>query len=682
MRNWHSVEGWLDPPGASWVESENAWNFVLYAQSAKRVVLLLFAPDDLDKPCLEYDFDAIANKSGPVWHCRLPEHRMPKAKYYAYRVYGDNEDAFERFDETKLLLDPYAKAVYFPKSFDRELSKTSQSNLGKAPLGVLQKPSKFDWEGDHSIRHDSDLIIYEMHVKGFTASESSGIQEHHRGTFAGVIQKIPYLRELGVTAVELMPIFQFDPQEKNYWGYMTLNFFAPHTEYASHPEASQQQNEFKEMVKALHQAGIEVILDVVYNHTCESDDTGPNYSFRGIDNAMYYMEDPNMPGEYANFTGCGNTLDANSSAVRKLIVDSLQYWRNEMHVDGFRFDLASIFARKRDGSIDSDIPPIISQISSMRDFANVRLIAEPWDAVGAYQLGWSFPGWLWMQWNGQYRDCLQRYVKGDAGLVGEVMTRLYGSADLFPDDIDRSCRPWQSINYITSHDGSTIYDMVSYNGKYNWANGEDNRDGPEEFKWNCGHEGDDDVPAEVMALRERQSKNFMALLMLSNGAPMFRMGDEFLQTQKGNNNAYNQDNETTWLDWSRQDQFGDYFRFVKKMIAFRKNHPSLSRSTFWRDDVQWYGTTGPIDMSHHSQAMAFALRGSRANDQDIYVMINMHPNDLDFSIQEGGQGTWKQMINTAADSPNDIVDEANGKLILQKTLRVEGRSVVVLVKDT
>lgn len=686
MKNWHTTEGWHDPPGVTWIEEEQAWNFVLYAQSATRVILMLYSEYDAAHPVLEYEFDHYRNKSGPVWHCRISKTRAPRAFYYAYRVYGahDDDNHFHRFDPEKVLLDPYAKAVYFPTNFDREAAKGPGPNDGKAPLGVIDAEIHFDWKDDRYLRHDSDLIIYEMHVRGFTRHDSSGVTPAKRGTYAGVIEKIPYLRDLGVTAIELMPVFQFDPQEKNYWGYMPLNFFAPHSTYAVNAESRLVREEFREMVQELHRAGIEVILDVVFNHTCEGDDQGPCYSFKGIGSDMFYMAMRNAEGklDFANYSGCGNTLDANKLAVRKLIVDSLKYWRDQMHVDGFRFDLASIFARRSDGSISPDQTPIFSQIVTAKDFLNVRLIAEPWDAAGTYQLGHSFPGWLWMQWNGLYRDSLQRFIAGEKGMIPELMSRLYGSADLFPDGLVHSCRPWQSVNYITSHDGSTMFDMVAYEGKYNWANGERNRDGSHEFKWNCGFEGERNAPPEVVRLRKQQVKNFITLLMLSNGSPMFRMGDEFLQTQRGNNNAYNQDNETSWLDWTRLERFSDVYRFFKLLIGFRKSHPSLSRSHYWREDITWFGPDGPCEMGHDSQVLAYRLLGGDLNDQDFYVMINGSRSGREFRICEGSELEWKKVLDTSLESPDDIHGATGYKPIDAPRYFVAANSVVVLLRDT
>ncbi|QDT36160.1 glycogen debranching protein [Stratiformator vulcanicus] len=683
MNPWIAEEGTLDPPGVYWDEAAQAWNFTLYSRQAQSLTLLLYGDESHSTPLLEFEFDLFKNRSGPVWHCRIPKASAPGARFYAYRASGPIEgiDVWHAFDEKKLLLDPYAKAVYFPPQFNRSSACRPGDNAGKAALGVIDADREFDWQGDQPIQHGHDLVVYEMHVRGFTRNPNSGVAAPNRGKFEGIIEKIPYLVELGVTAVEFMPVFQFDPHEGNYWGYMPLNFFAPHSQFAAIPEDyCHQRNEFREMVRQLHKAGIEVLLDVVFNHTCEGDETGPTYSFKGIDSGLYYTFSGDELHPYANYTGCGNTLNAHSVAVQKLVVESLKYWTKEMHVDGFRFDLASIFARRSDGSIDNQQPPIFGQLTSAFEGPiTPRLIAEPWDAAGLYQLGRSFPGWLWMQWNGAYRDTMQRFVAGESGLITELMTRLYGSRDLFPDDEFNSCRPWQSINYISSHDGSPLYDLASFEEKSNWANGEDNRDGPHEFRFNCGWEGDTNVPAKVMRLRRQQVKNYFTLLFLSNGTPMFRMGDEFMQTQDGNNNPYNQDNETSWLDWTRLEQNRDVFRFVKEFISFRKTHSTINRSTFWREDITWYGTGKHVDMGPHSQSLAFCLRGERCGDEDIYVMINGCPSTLHFQVQEGWAETWRIVIDTAAESPEDIYPPGEEPTLETLKIDVAARSIVVLI---
>jgi glycogen operon protein len=553
------------------------------------------------------------------------------------------------------------------------------SNAGSAPLGVLTgHRSVFDWDGDFGPRHESDTVIYELHVKGFTKNPNSGVDPSRAGTYAGLVEKIPYLKELGITVVELMPIFQRDPQEGDYWGYMPLNFFAPHDQYASTRDDDEQQIEFRNMVKAFHQADIAVVLDVVYNHTCEGDHRGPIYSFKGFDSAGYYMMSSDPVNPYANYSGTGNTLNFGEAHVRKMVMDSLRYWKQEMHIDGFRFDLASVFSRNADGSLNWGQAPIFSEIAADPELSRVRLIAEPWD-TGAYQLGRGFPGITWLQWNGRFRDDVRRFVKGDAGMVPDLMRRIYGSDDLFPDDRAEAYHAYQSVNYLTSHDGFTLYDLVAYNEKHNWANGNNNQDGMNDnYSWNCGHEGDEGVSSDVLALRRKQVKNFFCLLMLSNGTPMFRAGDEFLNTQFGNNNPYNQDNTTGWLDWSQLPANRDVFRFFKNMIAFRKSHPSLMRSRFWREDVAWYGVGERADLSDGSRSLAFCLHGASQNDDDIYVMINAYWEKLEFQVQEGTAQEWMRIVDTALASPGDFSDR--GEPLQALSYSAAPRSVVVLLR--
>ncbi|HEY6386530.1 MAG TPA: alpha-amylase family glycosyl hydrolase [Candidatus Acidoferrum sp.] len=553
------------------------------------------------------------------------------------------------------------------------------SNAASAPLGVLfDHRSTFDWSGDRSPYHESDAVIYELHVKGFTKNPNSGVDPSRAGTFAGLVEKIPYLKELGVTVVELMPVFQRDPQEGDYWGYMPLNFFAPHAQYASTHRADEQRLEFKNMVKAFHQADIGVVLDVVYNHTCEGDYKGPIYSFKGLDSAGYYMMSSDPADPYANYSGTGNTLNFGQAHVRKMVIDSLRYWKRGMHIDGFRFDLASVFSRNADGSLNWGEAPIFSEIAADPELGPVRLIAEPWDTA-AYQLGRGFPGLTWLQWNGRFRDDIRRFVKGDNGMVPEVMRRIYGSDDLFPDSRADAYHAYQSVNYVTSHDGFTLYDLVSYDRKHNWKNGNNNQDGTDaNYSWNCGQEGDEALPPPILALRRKQVKNFCCMLFLSNGTPMFRAGDEFLNTQLGNNNPYNQDNETGWLDWSQLRSNKDIFQFFKKMIAFRRNHPSLSRSRFWREDVSWYGVGPTVDLSHESHSLAFCLHGASQADDDIYIMINAYWEELEFNVQEGAAQEWKRIVDTALPSPDDFSDDG---IPLERTkYLLAPRSIVVLFR--
>jgi glycogen operon protein len=680
--NWTTKEGTPFPLGATWVDEAQAWNFALYSKDAEEVTLLLYTKSDVVNPVFTYRFDYLHNKSGRIWHCRVPRNLLRGANFYAYSVGGPSSpDGFGRhcFDGDKVLLDPYAKAVSFPPAFERAAASRPGSNAGKAPLGLLVGAGeKFDWGRERRPRHQSDTIIYELHVGGFTKNPNSGVTDERRGTYAGVIEKIPYLKDLGITAVELMPVFQCDPQEGSCWGYMPLNFFAPHHGYSSRHEGSDCQNEFRAMVKALHEADIEVILDVVYNHTAEGDENGPVYSYKGIDNTTYYLMSSQPGNPYANYSGTGNTLRCSNPCVRKLVVDSARYWVEEMHVDGFRFDLASALVRRDDGSLNTDDP---IDLAPHDDPMGIRLIAEPWDAAGAYQLGRSFPAKSCLQWNGRFRDDIRRFVRGDLGLVGAVMQRLYGSDDLFPDDRVHAFHPFQSVNYVTSHDGFTLYDLVSYNRKHNEANGHDNTDGSDEnYSWNCGWEGDDGVPACVLEIRKRQAKNFCCLLMLANGTPMFRAGDEFLQTQGGNNNPYNQDTATSWLDWDRLRIHQDVYRFFRCMIAFRKAHPSLGRSRFWRDDVRWYGTGPVVDLGPQSQTVAVCLSGRSQHDADLYLMINASDTESAFEIQAGSLGEWQLFFDTSRASPDDFLEPADRTCLPTASYLVGPRSIVGLIR--
>lgn len=680
MNRWAAAEGLPAPLGVTWIAAEQAYNFALYARHATDVTLLLYTEQDLVNPVRQTPLNHLKHKTARVWHCRVPATELGGAKYYAYQIAGANNGASGgRFDPQKILLDPYAKEVFFPPTFSRAAAKGAGSNAGAAPLGVIDPTTTaFDWSGVPAPRHTSDTIIYEVHVKGFTARDNSGVSAAARGTFAGLIEKLPYLQELGVTVIELLPVFQYDPQEHNYWGYMPLHFFSPHQSYASTQESGAAFDEFRAMVKACHAAGIEVILDVVYNHTVEAGDDGPTYSYRGIDNGSYYLLEPDGL-TYRNDAGTGNVLRCGYASVRKLVIDSMRFWIDEMQVDGFRFDLASILTRNSKGDVNFDDPAVITEISADPDFAGIRLIAEAWD-ISSYQLGRSFPGLTWAQWNGKYRDDIRAFVKGDNGKVPDLMRRLYGSDDLFPDGLADSYHPFQSINFITAHDGFCLYDLVAYNTKHNAANGHNNGDGSDDnLSWNCGWEGDVQVPPAVMQLRRQQIKNFCSLLMLSNGTPMFCAGDEFMNTQLGNNNPYNQDNQITWLNWDLLQGNQDIFRFFKTMIAFRKAHPSLSRSRYWREEVSWYGVGQQADMSPTSHTLAFCVRGASEGDRDIYVMINAYWHDLDFTVQEGQPGDWLRVVDTALPSPADIAEPGSETPFTAAVYTVRARSIVVLL---
>ena len=668
---WGRAEGLLTPLGTAWIESAQAYNFALYSKDATAVSLLVYGDADFANPLRTFTFDFPAHKTARIWHMIVPAAEIVGARYYAFKVDGPFGPGLgERFDRGKVLLDPYARGVFLPPAFSREAARAPGPNDGKAPLGILPaKTSAIPIPADERpVRHTHDLVIYELHVRNFSRHPSAGLDERTRGTYAGVAAMIPYLKDLGVTAVELMPVHQYDPQEGGHWGYMTLGFFAPHHLYACDPDADAAAVEFRTMVKALHAADIEVILDVVYNHTTEGDQNGPTYSFRGIDNSTYYALDPNDLSRYVNFSACGNDLRTAHPAVRRLVVDSLRYWASEMGVDGFRFDLASVFMRDDAGNLNYQDPSIISEISSDPVLAGVRLIAEPWQGEfgSGYVLGRAFPGLTWQQWNGKFRDDIRRFVKGDSGLVSSLSTRLHGSTDLFPNDLPNAFRPHQSVNFVTCHDGLCLYDMVSYTN-----------DG--QASWNCGWEGEASVPPEVAALRKRQIKNFCSLLMIANGAPMLVAGDEFMNTQRGNDNPYNEDGELVWLDWRRLGGNPDIFRFFKTMIAFRKAHPSIGRSTFWDDDVRWHGVTADPDESYNSHTLAFLLRGGRLQDADIYAMINCYWEDLAFTVQEGRADEWLRVVDTSLDSPKDILEPGGEEPIASLRYTVRARSVVVLV---
>ncbi len=675
---WERAEGSPTPLGATWVESEQAWNFSIFSRHATGMTLLLYGADDVIHPLFEEHLDSVRNRTGPVWHCFVPRVGAPKARYYAWRIEGRHDPVSgQRFDPEKILLDPFAGAVHFPDDFSREAAKKPGPNDGRAPLGVLPRNGQpeFDWSEATAPRHTHDAIVYELHVKGFTARSNSGVTSAKRGTFAGLAEKIPYLKELGVTVVELLPVQQFDPQEKNYWGYMTLNFFSPHQSYAG----GEPVQEFREMVRAFHRAGIEIWLDVVYNHTAEADQFGPTYSFRGVDNSSHYLVNPD--GSYRNDSGCGNTTRCAHPIVRVLVLRSLRHWARNMGVDGFRFDLASVFARDTNGNIDIDQPALVHEIGATAAQLDVRVIAEAWD-IGAYLLGRSFPGLTWRQWNGKFRDDIRAFVKGDPGMVGALMTRLYGSDDLFPDRGPDVYHAYQSVNFLTAHDGFCLYDLVAYNHKHNEANGHDNRDGADcNLSWNCGWEGDENAPKEVIALRRQQVKNFFLLLMLANGTPMFCAGDEFLNTQRGNNNPYNQDNETTWLDWDLLEKNRDVFRFFQRAIAFRKSRRMLGRSRFWREDVRWYGAYGEPDLSHDSHTLAFRLRGSEFGEPDLYVMINAWYQPICFKIQEGHPSDWHCIADTSLESPGDFADGNKPHRLSSLEYEIAPRSVVLLTKN-
>jgi isoamylase len=661
-------------------------NFSLFSEAATEVLLLLFDSAAAVEPVQTIRLDPFQNKTFHFWHVFV--RGCGPGIYYAFRIDGPNDPAAgHRFNPNKLLISPYARGIS-KRLWKRADAIGPQDNLATSMRCAIVDPSAYDWEGDRPLRrpiHES--IIYEVHVGGFTRSPSAGVA--HTGTFAGFIEKIPYLQALGVTAVELLPVFDFDDSSaavnpagetiRNYWGYSTVGFFSPHSGYCIDPSGLSHLNEFRDLVKALHKAGIEVILDVVFNHTDEGNEHGPTQSFRGIDNRTYYLLDPANRAVYLDYSGCGNTFNANHPLPQKFIVDCLQYWVEEMHVDGFRFDEGSILARGEDGALLLH-PPVIWQIELDDALAETKMIAEAWDASGLYQVG-HFPGDRWAEWNGRYRDDIRRFVKGDPGLTGAVAARLGGSADIYQA---RGQTPGNSINFIAVHDGFTLNDLVSYDRKHNEANGGGNRDGIEEnLSWNCGVEGQTDNPA-IQALRTRQVKNFLTILLLSRGVPMLLAGDEIRRTQGGNNNAYNQDNPTGWVDWTLSDAKQGMLRFVQRLIAFRKAHPALWQPSFYSGaigerglpDIAWHGTrlNSPGFEDPLARVLACTIAGVGGSD-DLHVMMNMFWEPLEFEVPAG---TWQVAVDTFASSPLDIADADQGRRAPGRPCLVQGRSIVVL----
>ncbi|HEY9642199.1 MAG TPA: glycogen debranching protein GlgX, partial [Coleofasciculaceae cyanobacterium] len=559
-------------------------NFCIYSKRSTFLELLLFdAPDD-PKPARVIPLNPKQHRTFYYWHVFVPN--VGAGQVYAYRVYGAYApEQGLRFDPDKVLLDPYARAVVGWENYSREAAILPGDNCAHALRGVVIDSSLYSWDGDQPLQEHhynwegdeplrrpySKTVIYELHVGGFTKHSSSGVAPNKRGTYAGLVEKIPYLQELGVTAVELLPIHQFDEQDvrpglKNYWGYSTIAFFAPHAQYSSQRDPLAAVDEFRDMVKALHKGGIEVILDVVFNHTAEGNHEGPTLSFRGLSNTSYYILEEDNLARYANYSGCGNTMKANHEVVARMVVDCLQYWVAEMHVDGFRFDLASVMSRSRLGHILED-PPLLWAIDSSPILVNAKVIAEAWDAAGLYQVG-SFAGDRFAEWNGPFRDDVRRFVKGDTGMVNKLASRIMGSPDIYPAP-DRE--PNRSINFITCHDGFTLNDLVSYNQKHNEENKEDSRDGSNDnHSWNCGQEGETN-DLKIEALRVRQIKNLLTILLTSQGTPMLLMGDEVRRSQRGNNNAYCQDSELSWFNWDSVEQHADLHRFFKLLLKFTQS---------------------------------------------------------------------------------------------------------------
>jgi isoamylase len=680
------------------LESAGGVNFAIFSRHASRVRLELFDRPEDAAPARIIDFDSKFNRTGDIWHVWVKG--IASGQLYAYRVDGPYEPSEgHRFNFNRLLLDPWATAIsrlppwdfpsargYDPSSPERDLTISKLDNAGSMPKCVFVN-EPFDWDGDQPLRHVwPKTIIYETHVRGFTIHPQSG--SDHPGTYRGLMEKIPYLKALGVTAVELMPVQEFNessltrqnPQTqqplRNYWGYDPVSFSAPKATYSSLDGLGQQKREFKEMVREFHAAGIEVILDVVFNHTAEGDELGPTLCFRGIDNAMAYT----LAGDkryYKNYTGTGNTINANRPVMREHILGALRYWMAEMHVDGFRFDLASVLDRDGDGNLLANAP-LLEQIAEDPILRDVKIIAEAWDAAGAYQVG-SFSECRWAEWNGRYRDDVRRFWRGDEGMLGLFASRISGSADIYTKS---GKGPESSINFVTCHDGFTLNDLVSYRYKHNEANGENNQDGSDaNYGENYGEEGET-TDAAIETMRKRQIKNFFLTLLISRGVPMLLGGDEFRRTQRGNNNAYCQDNETNWVDWTYLDRHQEIYRFARGMIAFRGAHPVLSTERFYTEaEIQWLNPEGGLpDWFNPNENKLGCL--IRENGQDaLLLMFNASTETADFRLPPQPQGfRWHLAVDTSELPPRDLfVSGQEALLDDSKTYPLEARASAILL---
>jgi glycogen operon protein len=662
-------------------------NFSIFSKHATACSLVIMRPGERDS-LVAFDLDPQFQRTGQVWHVFISG--LDAGAQYAYRfdMQPNPAPSVFRFNDSNLLIDPYARVLSGGAEWGSVAANTTPFRMG------VVTGDHFGWENDQPLNLPLvDTIIYEMHVRSFTCHPSSGVA--HPGTFAGLIEKIPYLKELGVTAVELLPVNEFEESDtnrvnpftgeplRNLWGYQPIAFFAPNSAYSSQHSNGDQVREFRQFVKALHAAGIEVILDMVFNHTAEGAADGPTISFRGIDNATYYIVNPDT-GEYLNYSGCGNTVNANNPVVREFIVECLRYWVTEMHVDGFRFDLASILGRGQDGSVLKN-PPLLEAMAYDPVLANTKLIAEAWDAAGLYQVG-TFPAWgRWAEWNGVFRDDVRKFVKSDQGMTSAMATRLLGSPDLYQTS---AREPYHSINYVTCHDGFTLSDLVSYNEKHNLANGENNQDGNNtNWSWNCGAEGPTS-DAGINAIRARQRKNFAAILLFAHGVPMILSGDEIGRTQQGNNNAYCQDNEVSWLNWEFAKQNADLLRFFQLMIAFRKRCRMLRRDTFALDGdtgchVTWHGKKRmSTDWSADSRsiAMQWTQTYKDGTRDDLHFIAHAHWEDSRFELPTLSDRKWYRLVDTALPSPQDIAEQGKEfPLRTQNSYNVTGRSVAIFV---
>jgi isoamylase len=699
-----TLPGYPLPYGATL--DANGTQFSIFSRHAETVTLVLYESNDPESSFEEFEFDSLQNKTGDIWHIWIEGIR--EGQLYGYRVDGPYfPEEGHRFNRHKLLLDPYARSISqnsfwniddargYDPLHDTDIFSTKDSGP-VAPKSIVVN-HEFDWFDRPLKTPMHEMIIYEAHVKGFTFHESSECSSP--GTYKGLVEKIPYLKELGVTAIELLPVHEFDMDEnfrqnpqtkeilKNYWGYSTISFFAPCSHYSSSGNNGAQIYEFKEMIRDFHNAGIEIILDVVFNHTAEGDHRGPTLSFRGIDNIVYYILESDR-AHYKNFSGCGNTFNCNHPLVRDFILDCLRYWVIEMHVDGFRFDLASILGRSQDGAILSN-PPLIERIESDPILRNTRIIAEAWDAAGAYQVG-KFPG-RWAEWNGRFRDDVRRFWRGDDKSTGAFATRISGSSDLYRHN-NRS--PLHSINFITSHDGFTLNDLVSYSRKHNYSNGENNRDGENQnLSYNYGIEGEQTTPF-IESIRQKQIKNFMLTLMISQGVPMVTAGDEFRRTQKGNNNAYCQDNEISWVDWSLLERNKPLFIFIKSLISFRKKHPILRKRHFANNknpqdgnsEISWHGVH-PFspDWSDSSKFIACMLNGAAAisenkvRDTDIYLVFNASLFNYKIELPQSPSGSQWRLVCDTANSDHSFYEEGVSERISDNSYRIRKQSSLIFI---
>jgi len=636
-------------------------NFAVFSPRATGVWLRLYRAAADTEPIAEVALDPAAHRTYGFWHAFVAGARA--GWFYTWRVDGPTEPAAGlRFDARRELLDPHARIVS-DAVWDREAAIEGAS--GSAFRVEIPAADDYDWEGDEPLRRPlTDGVIYELHVAGYTRHPSAGVE--HPGTFRALIEKIPYLQSLGITDVELLPVFAFDRQDvpaataalglTNFWGYSPVGFFAPHAPYAASGDA---RREFRDMVKALHAAGIGVILDVVLNHTAEGGAEGPTISYRGLCNELFYLLDEKDRSKYLDFTGCGNTVSSNHALVAQWLLEVVRYWAVEMHVDGFRFDLAGVLSRDEQGEPLAHAP-VISAIELAPELADVHLIAEAWDSGGIYQVG-SFPGFRWAEWNDRYRNAVRRFLRGDAGHLGEVATRIAGSSDLYAW---AGKTPQNGINFVTCHDGFTLYDLVSYGKKHNNANGEHNRDGRDDnWSWNTGVEGATDDP-RILRLREQRARNFMALLLLSQGVPMLTAGDEVLRTQRGNNNAYCQDNDVSWVDWSFTPAARAMLRFTRELIALRKRHPSLRRARFLNGhspgtpaEIQWYGETleAPDWQDDGASVLCFTLAGLEPQEPALHVMVNMSVSGRSLPLPDPVARNWRRIVDTTYVAPDDVV---------------------------